>query len=622
MCGIAGVYHARASGPVDVSRLRIMAEVLAHRGPDDRTTWIQGPLGLAHTRLSIIDVEASRQPMHAVDGSWSLVFNGEIFNYKELRRNLEYPFETDGDTEVLLAGLVLHGISFVKLLRGQFAFAAFHNASGTLHLARDRLGVLPLYYHQAAKGLTFASEAKAINIGFPHEITVDHDSLDAYLTARSVPAPYTLFKGISKLEPGHRAEYHSDGTLTLCRYWEPPPVESSANHRLPTVVDEAEQQIRDAVGAAMVADVPVGAMLSGGVDSSLIVAVMKEIRGDAPIDTFSAGFGDARVDELSWARRVSEHVGTRHHEVEVRAEDFLELWPRLTWHRDAPMSEPADTAVFRLAELARHHVKVVLSGEGGDELFGGYPKYRYASMMSVSAIVPAGLRGEAGRMLESRLPPRLSRARVMLRALAEGSKSQQLAAWFAPFTSSERRVLLGTEPPSGRSRNEPPGADDVDRLLRHDLASWLPDNLLERGDRMCMAASLELRPPLLDHHLVEFAFRLPSKLKVRGGRPKWLLKEVARRYLPTEVVDRRKVGFRVPLDTWLRSDLRESAWDRLTGTGSYVGSIFNRNAVRELLESHERGASNEENRIWTLLSLEVWHETCISGVRNGWKGVA
>ncbi|MCF4119986.1 asparagine synthase (glutamine-hydrolyzing) [Antribacter sp. KLBMP9083] len=614
MCGIAGIRDLRGV-PVPETSLKSMSGVLAHRGPDESSHWSEPGIGLAHTRLSIIDLAASHQPMHSADGDWVLVFNGEIFNYRALRATLDYPFRTDGDTEVLLAGLVRHGVGFVARLRGQFAFAAYHRPSGVLHLVRDRLGVLPLYYRADGDQLTFCSEVKGINAVADGAPAVDPLSLDAYLASRSVPAPHTLFDGVRKLPAGHRAEVLPDGTVTVRRYWSAPAVDPGARWTETEAVDAVDRAVRAAVEAALVADVPVGSYLSGGVDSSLIVAVMKQLRGDAPVDTFAAGFGDPRHDELGWARMVSDHVGTRHHEVHVRAADFEELWPRLTWHRDAPVSEPADMAVFRLAELARKHVTVVLSGEGGDELFGGYPKYRLAPWLDATRAVPAPVRGALARMTESRLPGRLARARVALRAVAAPTERDQLQSWFAPFTAGERQVLLGGAPAPDRVRDLPEGVDAVDRMLRYDLESWLPDNLLERGDRMSMASSLELRPPMLDHELVELAFGLPSAFKVRHGVTKWVLKEVARRYLPQAVVDRKKVGFRVPLDEWFRSGLRDSMWERLTDDASFVGSTLDRATVRGLLERHDSGRFNEESRLWTLLSLEVWHDVCIRDAR-------
>lgn len=608
MCGIAGIRRLDGSR-ADPKALAEMARVLHHRGPDESSTWHDGPVGFAHTRLSIIDLSSSHQPMRSPDERWTLVFNGEIFNYRELRTQLEYPFRTDGDTEVILAGLATSGIAFVNKLRGQFAFVAHDHQAGVTHLVRDRLGILPLYYRLDATALTFGSEIKAILAGSEVPAAVDLASLDSYLTARTVAAPFTLFEGVRKLEPGCRAVVREDGSIHIHRYWSPPDQDQRA-WSPGDAVEAVHEALREAVRGALVADVPVGSYLSGGVDSSLIVAVMRSLRGSEGIATFAAGFGDARHDELPWARRVSELLGTEHHEVNVRPQDFEDLWPRLTWHRDAPISEPADIAVFRLAELARQHVGVVLSGEGGDELFAGYPKYRLARSLELLDIVPARVRARAVGLIEPHLGTAQARARIALRAAGAATERDRFSTWFAPFSPLERSNLLGQVPQRPRVSGPASEGDDVvGRMLRSDLVSWLPDNLLERGDRMSMAASLELRPPLLDHHLVELAFQLPSQVKVRKGTTKWVLKQVARRYLPAAVVDRRKVGFRVPLDAWFRSGLRDSMWDRLTGNASFVANNLDRRSVVRLLERHEAGESSEESRIWTLMCLEVWHET-------------
>ena len=608
MCGFGGIRRID-DGPVAPEALRAMVNVLRHRGPDDDGVWSAPGIGLAHTRLSIIDIAGSPQPMTSADQRWVLAFNGEIFNYRELRRGLDYPFQTDGDTEVILAGVAAHGIDFIHKLVGQFAFAMHDTHTATTHLVRDRLGVLPLNYFLDQSGVVFASEIKAIIAALPSTPSVDMASLDAYLYGRSVPAPHTLFEGVSKLPPGHRAEISRNGTLTVHRYWRPPAEDRAAHWSPARATDAVDNALDTAVDAALVADVPVGAYLSGGIDSSLIVAKVAKLRPGHRVQTFAAGFGDPRHDELSWARLVSDHVGTDHHEVKVAAADFESLWPKLTWHRDAPISEPADIAVFRLAQDARRHVSVVLSGEGGDELFAGYPKYRAARSVALAAQLPASLRGYAGRAIDDRLPARLGRARIALRAAAASTAEERHRSWFAPFTRAERERLLHGVAPRAVHGPDIVGSDVIRAMLLTDLWAWLPDNLLERGDRMSMAASLELRPPLLDHRLVELAFSLPSDLKVRHGTTKWLLKEVARRYLPAAVVDRRKVGFRVPLDDWFRSGLRDTARDRLTGTASFVAQTFDRSAVSELLDRHDSGRFNEESRIWTLLSLEIWHET-------------
>lgn len=642
MCGIAGIRHFGGQ-PVDRRRLAAMAEVLRHRGPDDLGLWVDGPTGLAHRRLSIIDLEHSHQPMHSADGRWTLVFNGEILNYQELRRTLDYPFRTGGDTETILAGVAAHGPSFVTRLVGQFAMALVDRDTGSTFLVRDRLGVLPLYYHLDGDRLVLGSEVKAVLAGLAQRPAPDLASLDSYLAARSVPAPHTMFEGVRKLPAAHYAEIDATGHLRLVRYWCVPEEDPAGRWTPAGVVDAVDDAVGAAVRSAMVADVPVGAYLSGGLDSSLIAATARRLFPDQRLHTFAAGFGDARDDELPWARRVSEHIGSTHHEVAVRAEDLVDLWPTLTWHRDAPVSQPADIAVFRLAQAAREQVAVILSGEGGDELFGGYPKHRAARATALLSRAPAGGRAVLSQGLEQHLGERWDRHRTVLRVLGERTSSERNLAWFAPFTGAERRRLLGDLPRhapghasvhapreeqvgrwwddadgGGRRTSGGRGAGDpVRSMLVDDLASWLPDNLLERGDRMSMAASLELRPPLLDHRLVELAFRLPSSYKVRGGTTKWALKEVARRVLPDAVVDRRKVGFRVPLDAWFRSGLRDAVRDRLLDPSSFVAEVLDRDLVRSLVERHEGGRSNEESRIFTLMSLEVWHETFFGQPTSG-----
>ncbi|OAA25088.1 asparagine synthase (glutamine-hydrolysing) [Frankia sp. EI5c] len=606
MCGIAGVLRFDGE-PVDPALLSTMTGLLTHRGPDAEGFWRAGPVGFGHRRLSIIDLAGSAQPMASADERHHICFNGEIFNYRQLRERMSYPFRTGGDTEVALAMFATKGAEGLRSLAGQFAFAVHEADSGRVTLVRDRLGVLPLYYHVDGTQLVFASEIKAILPALTKSPGVDLLSVVDYLAGRSVPAPATLFEGIRKLLPGHLLTATRDGRTELRRYWSPPhPAEAwpVGPERAVELVDTA---LRRAVERATVADTPVGAYLSGGVDSSLVTALMTR-QTDEPVHTFSVGFGPGPNDELPMARLVSGQFGTRHHEIEVRPSDFVDLWPTLTWHRDAPVSEPADIAVHRLAQLAREHVRVVLSGEGADELFGGYPKYRLAGLTSRIGVLPSWLRGPAFDRAQQALPAGAHRLRIALRALGETDVPSRRDGWFAPFTERERLRLLGA------ARGEPgrllPGRhnDPLRGMLEADLLGWLPDNLLERGDRMTMAASVEMRPPLLDHELVELAFRLPSDVKVRNGRGKWVLKEVARRYLPAQIVDRPKVGFRVPLDSWFRGDLSKLATEMLTGRDSFVGELLGVAPVRELLTGHAQGRRNEEIRIWTLLCLEVWHE--------------
>ncbi|HEV2779854.1 MAG TPA: asparagine synthase (glutamine-hydrolyzing) [Actinophytocola sp.] len=606
MCGIAGVRRLDGQ-PVDVELLAAMAKRLTHRGPDDMGFWSDGPVGLAHTRLSIIDLGSSTQPMAGAGDRAHLVFNGEILNYRALRAELTYPFRTAGDTEVLLALYEKDGPAGVSRLRGQFAYAIHDSNSGETHLWRDRLGILPLYYYLDDHVFAFASEIKALLPVLP-SVRVDEESLHGYLAHRSVPAPHTMIDGVRKLPQGHHLVLDAAGRPRIRPYWELP----VDGPRAPVPAEEAVRLVGDAldeaVREALVADVPVGAYLSGGVDSSLICALVAKAREGAGLRTYSAGFGDPRMDELPWARKVAGIVGSEHHDVAVTAEDFRDTLATLSWHRDAPLSEPADVAVFRLAELARRDVKVVLSGEGSDELFGGYPKHRFARATRLAGLLPAAPRRALLASLERALPARAARLGIALRALAEPDYPERVRAWFAPFTRSERLGLVGREPVRDTLTPYRRGQGDaLRRMLYADAHTWLADNLLERGDRMSMAASLELRPPFLDHRLVELAFRLPSSVKVRHGVTKWVVKEVARRHLPDDVVDRAKSGFKVPLDAWFRGGLRDMARDLLTGPSSFVAARLDPAAVRRLLTEHESGDRNEQPRIWTLLSLEVWH---------------
>jgi asparagine synthase (glutamine-hydrolysing) len=606
MCGIAGIRRFDGQ-PVDPELLQSMSATLTHRGPDGAGVWCSGPVGLANRRLAIIDPRGSPQPMSAPGGICHVTFNGEIFNYRRLRRELTYPFATSGDTELLLALFLRDGWKGVRRLEGQFAYALFDQRDETLWLFRDRMGVLPLYYYHDADLFLFASEIKAILAALPESPTVDESCLADYLAHRVVPAPRTLFKGIQKLPQAHGLRVTSTGQIDVIPYWSLPREATMQPVTDAQAIDLVSGVLCEAVDRALVADVPVGAYLSGGVDSSLIVALMTR-QAAGPIHTFSAGFGDPRVDEVSFARRASELLGTAHHEVPVRADDFASLWQRLTWHRDAPLSEPADIAVFRLATVAREHVKVVLSGEGSDELFAGYPKYRFGPLAFSARMLPSQARTvlDRGQQL---LPARAHRLRIALRAMTASSDGEWLRGWFAPFTERERVELLGAAPhaiqsgPFGWSTSR----DVLRRMLYFDSQSWLADNLLERGDRMSMAASVELRPPFLDHHLVELAFALPSSVKVRRGQTKWVIKEIAGRYLPPELVGRRKVGFRVPLDAWFRGTLQAMASDLLLSPGSFVGRVMEPKPIRDLLDNHSRRRSNEEIRIWTLLALEVWH---------------
>jgi asparagine synthase (glutamine-hydrolysing) len=613
MCGIAGIMRFDGAPP-SAAALDAMATALGHRGPDGSGTWIDGAVGLAHTRLAIIDPAGSAQPLESRGGDLHLVVNGEILNYRELRAGLRYPFQTSGDGEVILALHSSDARGVPARLVGQFAYALHDRRTKTLTLVRDRLGILPLYWWAGPDRVVFASELAALAIGMPVPLAVDELAVVDHLTRRSVPSPHTLCLGVQKVRPGHELRIRADGAVEEVPYWHVPSVSSST-----VAPQEAVARVGAALSRAvernLVADVPVGAYLSGGLDSSLIVAMVRHQRGpDATIQTFAAGFGDHAADELPYARSVARALSTEHHEVQVRPTDFEALWAPLTRHRGAPLSEPADVAVFRLAETAREHVKVVLSGEGGDELFAGYPKYRWAKRTEMMGRVPASIRGPVLDFVQRSLPAGATRPRVLLRAAAERSAAERMDGWFAPFTSRDRRRLLGRSDGHGQPEVvQRADGDVIDRMLFADCHAWLSDNLLERGDRMTMAASVELRPPMLDHELVELACGLPHEVKVRAGVGKWALREVGRHLLPAEIVSRRKVGFSVPLDEWFRGHLEPMARDLLLGPDSFVSQLADRASITMLLDDHRRGRRDEAIRIWTLLGLEVWHGELVRG---------
>ena len=616
MCGIVGI--RRFDGrPVDPALLRAMAAQLQHRGPDGDGFRVVRDVGFGHTRLSIIDLAGSPQPMTSASGPFHITFNGEIFNYQQRRAELVaagVPLRTHGDTEVLLETLRLHGLRGLDRMNGQFAFGLFDERANTLLLARDRLGILPLYYAEGPGFLAFASEIKALlpALGAPQ---LDDDAVEDYLTYRSVPPPNTLFKGVKKLAAGTALWVAADGKLRHETWWSLPAQLQGPMLTGDDALSAVNSALERAVAGRLVADVPVGAYLSGGLDSSLTVALMKKARQGGDVQTFAAGFNDPRFDELPYAKQVSDAVGTTHHEINVTATDFQQLWSKLSWHRDGPISEPADVAIFRIAQYARSTVKVLLSGEGSDEIFAGYPKYAYEPKLAPFAAVPPFLRVPLMRFAERALPGSKYRARQAARALTGRSTAERLQTWFAPFTWYERRALrTGYGSHRSLGQYERCQGDHLRRMLYVDCHTWLADNLLERGDRMSMAASIENRPPFLDHELVELAFRIDSSLKVKGSSGKWIVKEIARRHLPANIVDRKKVGFRVPLDEWFRGGLKDYVHDLLLGRDAFVSRYLQRSVVEAMLGDHMRGRRNEELRLWTLLGFEVWHRTFLRGV--------
>jgi asparagine synthase (glutamine-hydrolysing) len=624
MCGICGIYEYRGRGAVDESVLADMLEVIRHRGPDGGGAHVDVGLGIGARRLSIIDLPGGKQPMTNEDGSVVVVFNGEIYNYRELAARLRqqgHTLATASDTEVIVHLYEELGDEFVHELRGMFAIAVWDARRRRLFLARDRLGIKPLYYADSGTRLVFGSEIKAILM---HPDIVRRPSMDAlahYLSLKYVPAPETMFSGIVALPPGHTMTCDENGIRTA-RYWDLS--FAGAEDAKTSEAEQAERLeylLRDAVESHLVSDVPFGAFLSGGLDSSTIVALMSSFL-DSPVKTFSVGFeGEgAGLSELPYARLVAEHYETDHHEVLVRAEDFSGLAEKIVWHLDQPIADEAAVANYMVAELASGHVKMVLTGEGGDELFGGYARHAGERLAGVAGVLPSSMRrvavGAASRL------PGLRRPKIALYALSLDDETARLTNWFPLFNEEmladllSERVKQGVDGRTARNvfadhLGQTDATDSLSRLLYVDTKLWLPDDLLARGDKTSMAASLEARVPLLDHKLVEFAASLPSSLKVRRLTRKYLLKKVAAAWLPPEIVTRKKQGFPIPISLWFRNEAHTFVRDNLSSGAVARRGLFDPRYVERILDEHDRGFADHGSLIWGLLGVELWYRLFI-----------
>jgi asparagine synthase (glutamine-hydrolysing) len=618
MCGIAGWLAADTSAPPEETIHR-MLDAIAHRGPDDHGIYFQASgeghqqVMLGHRRLAIIDPDGARQPMVDGPAGVSLVFNGEIYNFRELRRQLEregHAFTRDSDTEVLLRAYQHWGTDVVHHLRGMFAFVISDMRRGLVLMARDRFGEKPLFLCQQGRNLYFASEIKALLRVPGITASVDEDAVRNYLAFRYVPAPATLFRGIHKLMPGTCAIWQN-GMLSQTRYWSSPDrLPLATPMRSGDPVQDFLKQLKESVRLQMVSDVPFGAFLSGGLDSSTIVALMSEHNPN--VMTFSMGFEDNQYSELPYAAEVARHYDTRHHELLITHEDIISRLPRLVGMRDAPVSEPSDVAINILAHEAARSVKMVLTGEGSDELLGGYPKHVFERSAPYFQALPAVLRRGLLAPLVQALPYRYRRVKTAMANLNIENWQERQVRWFGALDRQQCATLAGWVPQStGRDRRPPFDADEhasaLRRILYFDQTSWLPDNLLERADRMTMAASIESRVPFLDHKLVEFVSTLPDRYRVRGLTGKWILREAAATLLPKRILTRPKVGFRVPVNIWFRGPMREYLRDHLQGQGSMTRQYFDGPSLDAVVEEHIGGRQNHEKLLWSLLNLEIWH---------------
>ena len=614
MCGIAGyVLNNKSSSP---KLLRNMAEVIAHRGPDDEgfyetlTQHGQYNVGLAHRRLSIIDLDSGHQPIGNEDDSIQIVFNGEIYNYRKLRDELiskGHHFKTNSDTETIVHAYEEYGHDCVKHFRGMFAFAIWDKNKQSLFVARDRFGKKPLYLYRDGTSLFFASEIKSILKYESFNRKVNHDAVWHYLSYRYVPSPLTLFEGIEKLLPGCCAQWR-DGEFKQWSYFTPQdcgPIATPYSGDDP--VGDFYQELDEAVNVRMLSDVPFGAFLSGGIDSSAVVGLMSR-HSNTAIKTFSVGFSESAYSELGYAKTIAEQFKTDHHELIVSQEHLMDHLPALIRYRDAPVAEPSDIPIYLLSVEARKTVKMVLTGEGSDEILGGYPKHVYERYAQRYQLVPDFIRSGLLEPFINALPYKFRRAKTAITNLGLNNWDERMARWFGALSYKERErlVTFSSNHKANSHIQTSPDNSALRNILCFDQMSWLPDNLLERGDRMTMAASLEARMPFMDHKLAEFSSSLPDKYRVNGHTTKWVLREAMKRILPEEILERPKVGFRVPVNEWFQGDMKDYLYDHLTGSDAITAAYYNRQQLDKILSEHMNGRQNHEKLLWSLLNLELW----------------
>ncbi len=625
MCGIAGAIPLGGSRPLDLDRLRAMCDTIVHRGPDDEGLEIKDGVALGMRRLSIIDVGGGKQPLHNEERTVRAVFNGEIYNFRELRRELEsagHRFASATDGEVIAHLYEERGADFVTPLNGMFAIAVHDSARQRVLLARDRLGIKPLFYSLTRTHLVFGSEIKALLASGLVAREVDLDALGQFAAWEYVPAPQTLFRSIRKLEPGVVLQVElREGTARESRYWDIPGAgEARAEQRDEEWEEQVDSALRESVRRQLVSDVPLGAFLSGGVDSSLVVGGMGAAR------TFSIGFSDPSYNESRWAERVARHLGVSHRVVTLEP-DVTDLFERLMPFMDDPIGDFSIFPTYLVSKLAREEVTVALSGDGGDELFGGYETYVAQEKARAWSRLPGGLRDGLFHPLIRALPPRPAKKGFINKAkrFVEGFDHDERlghARWRLFAGAALRRELFSPEALASMEtpveqhilalRERAGERDDLNRQLYVDVKSYLVDNCLVKVDRMSMACSLEARVPLLDHELVELAFRIPPHLKVNGSATKVLLKRIAARHVPRECVYRPKEGFSIPIKNWLAVELRPLMEELLDPRGLAQEGILRPDAVERLKREHLESRANHSHVLWTLMVYRDWRRRWVA----------
>ena len=637
MCGIVGIVNLNPRETVDEARLKRMRDVLRHRGPDGEGLWIDGPVGLGHRRLSIIDVAGGAQPMSNEDDSAWITYNGEIYNHAELRPGLEargHRYRNRSDTETILHLYEEQGERCVERLRGMFAFAIWDRARGRLLLARDRLGIKPLYYARTEHELLFASEIKAILAVSGRRAALNTAILPEFLACRYVAGAETFFQGIHKLLPGRTLSWSLGDGLRTRRYWQVPmvPEGSDDGRSFADRAVELRERLEVAVRSHLMSDVPLGLFLSGGLDSSALAGLMARAVRE-PIHTFGVGLDEPDANELGYARLVARAIGACHRDVTVTRDEFWAALPSLVWHEDEPIAFPSSVLLHLVSRLARDHVKVVLTGEGADELFLGYNWYRVTAwnerLGRAYALATPAVARRAVRAGIDRLPFPLRRyaSRTFL-ALEPGLRTLFFDS-FATFPEGRQRHLLADG--ESLARRDPyagwlgafkaAAGTTLDRMSRADIATYLVE-LLMKQDQMSMAASIESRVPFLDHELVEHVAAMPSRFKLRGWRTKAVLRRAVRDVVPREVLTRRKMGFPVPVGRWLRGPAWPLVEDLVLGPRALARGLFAPAALRQLADEHRAGTARHGDRLWLLMNLELWHRIFVDGDDVGTAGRA
>ena len=634
MCGINGIaFSSRSGRMVSRSQLEAMRDVIRHRGPDDEGLLIDRNVGLGHRRLSIVDVAAGHQPMTNEDDTLHIIYNGEIYNHADFREWLEargHVYKTHCDTETILHLYEEHGVDCVQHLRGMFAFAIWDQRKRELFIARDRLGVKPLYYFHADDGsLYFGSEIKTLFAADALKPELNYAALPDYLANHAPSGETTLFAGVKRLLPGHTLLWR-DGKIDIKRYWDVSFVKTKdEGHSDDDYVEQWSELFRTSVRLRLMADVPLGMFLSGGIDSSAIAAVMSGMV-DEPIKTFSVAFREREANELEYARLVAEKFKTDHHEVVVSPENFFTALPKLVWHEDEPLAHPSSVALYFVSHLAAQNVKVVLTGEGSDELLAGYARYKktifnLAFGARYESFTTAGIRktiqsGIAGMPAGSKVLQKLSRTFLALPADIESIYFDNFAVFprsmHASLLTGETRERAGQNDPYAEVRHLLERTDAqslLDRLLYADIKTYLHE-LLMKQDQMSMATSLESRVPFLDHKLVEFTASLPERLKLRGWTTKYVLRKSMKNVLPEAILSRSKMGFPVPIGAWFRGPYSSIVDEYVLSDRALSRGIFEPDFVRDIVRRHQTGGENHDERLWALVNFEMWQRRFFDGV--------